>query len=165
MIYLFRECFGTYNFSWRNKMIQDIAEQIKKERIMQDWGFLPSQERLNEKVNIAIAQIDNSEELETKIAIIKDLKEYIQGIIRLNPKDTNLSKLELNLLMLEDFYQGISWLNNLEKSKATKQVYWIVIYNSVDRLEGVLYRIKQIQNLTDINYLVKFVTFMETIYK
>jgi hypothetical protein len=139
-------------------MVQNIAEKVKKDKMADYWLLLQSMIFSNEakniidnKISIAINKINSTEELETKIEIIKNLKTDVIEILQFRPSEIDNNSLLLTLAILEDFYQGVLWFDNLEKSRATQEIYWSVLYSCVDRLEGVLFRLKQLQNLTE-NY-------------
>lgn len=141
-------------------MIQDIAEKVKKDKMAGYWLMLQSINYSNEakniidnKISIAINKINSTEQLETKIEIIKALKTEVIEILKFRPSEIDIDYdfLLLILAILEDFYQGVFWFDSLEKSRATQEIYWSVLYSCIDRLEGVLFRLKQLQDLTE-NY-------------
>ncbi len=139
-------------------MIQNIAEKVKKDKMADYWLLLQSMSFSNgakniidNKISIAINKINSTEELETKIEIIKNLKTEVIEILEFRPSEIDNNSLLLTLAILEDFYQGVLWFDNLEKSRATQEIYWSVLYSCIDRLEGVLFGLKQLQNLTE-NY-------------
>jgi predicted S18 family serine protease len=154
-------------------MIQDIAEKVKQNKMAQYWLLLQAMNFSNgakniidNKISMAINKINSTEELETKIEIIKNLKTDVIEILQFSPSEIDNSYLLLALAILEDFYQGVFWLDNLEKSRATQEIYWSVLYSCVDRLEGVLFRLKQLQNLTE-NYhenCRELIIFIESIF-
>jgi hypothetical protein len=154
-------------------MIQDIAEKVKQDKMSQYWLLLQSMNFSNgakniidNEISIAINKINSTEELETKIEIIKNLKTDVLEILQFRPSEIDNNSLLLTLAILEDFYQGVLWFDNLEKSRATQEIYWSVLYSCVDRLEGVLFRLKQLQNLTE-NYpenCRELIIFIESIF-
>ena len=154
-------------------MVQNIAEKVKKDKMADYWLLLQSMIFSNEakniidnKISIAINKINSTEELETKIEIIKNLKTDVIEILQFRPSEIDNNSLLLTLAILEDFYQGVLWFDNLEKSRATQEIYWSVLYLCVDRLEGVLFRLKQLQNLTE-NYPENWrelIIFIESIF-
>ena len=139
-------------------MVQNIAEKVKQDKMAQYWLLLQSinfsngaKNIIDNKISIAINKINSTEQLETKIEIIKNLKTDVIEILQFRLSEIDNNSLLLALAILEDFYQGVFWFDNLEKSRATQEIYWSVLYSCVDRLEGVLFRLKQLQNLTE-NY-------------
>ncbi|MEG3436897.1 hypothetical protein V0288_07175 [Pannus brasiliensis CCIBt3594] len=156
-------------------MIQEIAEQINKEEIRQYWSFLESmpfsidkKELIEQKIRNALDKVQDTRELDTIIAIFEDLQKEVDSIVRSIPNFENnptIILLLLALLMLRDFYYGVQSLEDLENAKATPEIYWSVLYNCVDRLEGVLARIKQIQNIIPLNQRNELVTFIEIIFQ
>ncbi|MEB3309762.1 MAG: hypothetical protein VKJ02_05975 [Snowella sp.] len=155
-------------------MIQAIAEQIKHNALIQYWPLVKSTSVLtevnkviNQKIDKAIETINQTPELGNKIHLLETLKDELNVLVELGQNRTDDERdLTLQYLaLLENFYQSLLWLEKLENSSATPEIYWSVLYHCVDRLEKVLQKIQTIQNLININTWDESLFLIESILK